>query len=51
MKTRTSISMLCFGLWLLVSLASLAAMYQLWWSRERVLYIRQNRGLTANGRV
>jgi hypothetical protein len=26
------------GLWLLVSLASLFAMYHLWWTRERVLY-------------
>lgn len=27
-----------FGAWLAVSVASLAAMYQLWWNRERVLY-------------
>lgn len=29
---------LLFGAWLAVSLVSLAAMYHLWWTRERVLY-------------
>ena len=28
-----------FGAWLAVSVASLAAMYHLWWNRERMLYV------------
>lgn len=38
MKIRTILLRLSVGVWLVVSLASLVAMYQLWWSRERVLY-------------
>lgn len=38
MNRRGWVQRLLFGAWLAVSLASLAAMFQLWWSRERVLY-------------
>lgn len=38
MNKRSWFQGLLIGTWLLVTLASLAAMYHLWWNRERVLY-------------
>ena len=38
MNRRGRVWWFLFAAWLAVSLASLAAMFQLWWGRERVLY-------------
>ncbi len=41
-NAKEALGPLSLAIWLAVSLASLAAMYHLWWSRERVLYVGKN---------
>ena len=38
-KTKNSLLKVSIGCWLLVTFAALAGMYQLWWQRERILYL------------